>query len=201
VDVPEIPPGGPASPSPFSAPLPFIEHGAMAYRADFILYGSTVAGTALFLLAGAPHAMRFAMGVAAMFGLCTWTVVEYLLHRFVLHRLPPFKGWHEEHHLRPAALLCTPTLMSAGLILALIFVPSFLVLGAWKAGALTEGLTMGYFGYAVTHHAIHHWRPDSQWLRDRKRWHALHHLHAQGRYGVTSAFWDRVFGAQSKSHP
>jgi sterol desaturase/sphingolipid hydroxylase (fatty acid hydroxylase superfamily) len=197
VNVPDTPPDRATSPTPFSAAVPFIEHGAAAYRADFVLYGSAIAATAVLLLTDAPHAMRVALCAAALLGLGMWTAIEYLLHRFILHKLPPFKGWHEEHHLCPAALLCTPTLMSAGLILALIYVPSFLALGTRKAIALTEGLTIGYFSYAVTHHAIHHWRPSGQWLKDRKRWHALHHLHTRGRYGVTSAFWDRFFAIRS----
>jgi hypothetical protein len=54
----------------------------------------------------------------------------------------------------------------------------------------------GYLGYAFTHHATHHWRVDNGWSIRRKRWHAQHHHAAQpGCYGVTSAFWDPVFGS------
>jgi sterol desaturase/sphingolipid hydroxylase (fatty acid hydroxylase superfamily) len=176
-----------------------MEHGTAAYRADFVVYGGLVIGLALFMLADAPHGMRLALAATALCGLCAWTVIEYLLHRFVLHALPPFKGWHEEHHLRPSALLCTPTLMSAALILTLVFLPAFLTAGLWAGVALTQGVTTGYFLYTVTHHAIHHWRPDSRWLKERKRSHALHHRNAKayGRYGVTSEFWDRLFASRS----
>jgi len=66
----------------------------------------------------------------------------------------------------------------------------------WRASALTLGLLTGYLGYAITHHAIHHWRADNAWLKERKYWHALHHHSEQpGCYGVTSSVWDRVFGS------
>ncbi|OIQ73314.1 fatty acid hydroxylase superfamily protein [mine drainage metagenome] len=129
-------------------------------------------------------------------GLGGWTAIEYVLHRFVLHGLQPFRRWHLEHHRRPAALICTPTILSATLIVVLVFLPSLLLGNLWNACALTFGLLTGYLGYAITHHAVHHWHVDNAWLKKRKRWHALHHHSEQaGCYGVTSSFWDLVFGS------
>ena len=172
-----------------------IEHGKTAYRADFVLYGSSVVALAAALVLSTPAARwPEATGLVAA-GWAGWTAIEYLLHRFVLHGLLPFRRWHEEHHLRPTALICTPTLLSASLITVLVFLPTLAWGGAWRACALTLGVVSGYLLYAVTHHATHHWRSDNAWLARRKRWHALHH-HAVGRggYGVTSAFWDRLLG-------
>lgn len=130
-----------------------------------------------------------------LLGILSWTLVEYLVHRHVLHGLQPFKRWHEAHHQRPQALLCTPTIFSASLILALVFVPAVLLGSERTACALTTGFLLGYLAYGVVHHATHHWRTDSAWLLERKRWHALHHHgRLSGRYGVTSGFWDLVFG-------
>jgi sterol desaturase/sphingolipid hydroxylase (fatty acid hydroxylase superfamily) len=49
--------------------------------------------------------------------------------------------------------------------------------------------------YVIVHHATHHWRAETAWLRRIKRHHALHHspVPAASRYGVTSALWDVVF--------
>jgi hypothetical protein len=55
----------------------------------------------------------------ALLGLVAWTLLEYALHRFVLHGLQPFRTWHAEHHRRPRALIGTPTILSATLIAAL----------------------------------------------------------------------------------
>ncbi len=174
-----------------------MEHGKAAYRADFALYAIAVATLATLLLTVAPHSHRIGSVALVCVGLVSWTAIEYLLHRFVLHGLAPFKRWHEEHHRRPAALICAPTILSASLVLVLVFLPVLAIGGIWNACALTLGLLGGYLIYAITHHGIHHWPAKSAWLKRRKRWHALHHLDAGrlGGFGVTSAFWDHVFGS------
>jgi sterol desaturase/sphingolipid hydroxylase (fatty acid hydroxylase superfamily) len=173
------------------------EHGRAAYRADFVLYGVAVAGLSVLLLAVGPSGHGLALGASLLAGVLGWSLIEYLLHRFVLHGVAPFRRWHEQHHARPTALICTPTLLSATLIGLFVFLPAALLGDRWMACALTLGLLVGYLGYAVTHHAIHHWRGDGAWLMRRKRWHALHHRRGGGArcYGVTGAFWDRVFGS------
>jgi cyclopropane-fatty-acyl-phospholipid synthase len=176
-----------------------LEHSKLAYRADFVLYGAASAALAVFLMVAAPRGLRLELAALAIAGLVGWTLIEYLLHRFVLHGLKPFSTWHAEHHHRPTALICTPTVLSGTLIAVLIFLPALLLGDLWRACALTCGMLVGYLGYAITHHAIHHWRMDSAWLRQRKLWHALHHTPngPPGHYGVTSAFWDHVLGGRS----
>jgi cyclopropane-fatty-acyl-phospholipid synthase len=72
----------------------------------------------------------------------------------------------------------------------------------WRACALTLGVLISYLGYAITHHAIHHWRIDNAWLKRRQRWHARHHHTTQTTgYGVTSAFWDQVSGTAHPASP
>jgi sterol desaturase/sphingolipid hydroxylase (fatty acid hydroxylase superfamily) len=175
-------------------PLFTLEHSKTAYRADFVLYLAAVVGLATYLMVAGPKDHQFQLFAIALAGLAAWTFIEYALHRFVLHGLPPFKHWHAAHHERPRALICTPTLLSATLICALVFLPALFLGGTWRACALTTGLLMGYLVYTLTHHATHHWRASSAWLQRRKHWHALHHHVGQsGHYGVTSAFWDHVF--------
>ena len=174
-----------------------LEHSQTAYRADFALYGGATLALAIFLASAAPHELRFELAALALTGLACWTVIEYALHRFVLHGMAPFRAWHAEHHRRPAALICAPTVVSAGLIAVLVFAPALAVWGLWRASALTLGVLAGYLGYAITHHATHHWRFDVAWLRRRRRWHALHHaaIVPPGHYGVTSACWDHLLGS------
>jgi cyclopropane-fatty-acyl-phospholipid synthase len=177
-----------------------VEHGKFAYWADYVAYGLAVSTMAVLLVVEAPPGQQLQLAMLAVLGLVTWTALEYLLHRFVLHAIAPFNRWHAEHHDRPRALICAPTILSASLIVLLVFVPAWLIGTRWQACALTFGLLTGYLTYAITHHATHHWRANSAWLRGRKRWHALHH-HADtpAYFGVTSSFWDHVFGSAGQS--
>jgi sterol desaturase/sphingolipid hydroxylase (fatty acid hydroxylase superfamily) len=174
-----------------------MEHGSTAYRVDFALYGLAIAALAGFLCLAVPPSQRLESVAVTAIGVASWTIVEYALHRFVLHGLAPFKHWHEEHHRRPTALIFAPTLLSSSLIVVLVFLPALALGGLWRACALTLGILCGYLLYAITHHATHHWQAESAWLKRRKRWHAIHH-HRTGRpagFGVTSAFWDHVFAS------
>jgi sterol desaturase/sphingolipid hydroxylase (fatty acid hydroxylase superfamily) len=178
-----------------------IEHSKLAYRADFTLYGAAIAALAGFLLLAAPPSQGAVIAACVTAGVALWTLVEYGLHRFVLHGVAPFRRWHAEHHARPTALICAPTILTASLIAGLVFLPALLLADLWLACALTLGLLAGYQVYAVTHHATHHWRARSAWFRRRKQWHALHHHHEGGRgsYGVTTGFWDHVFGSAGRA--
>ena len=172
-----------------------LEHSRAMYRADLFLYGTLVIVLLIFLLAASPRALALQLVSLAVVGLASWTVIEYALHRFVLHGMPPFRRWHAQHHRRPSALIGAPTLMSSLLIAMLVFIPSLALAGPWRACALTLGVSVGYLVYALTHHALHHWHADNAWLQRRKRWHAQHHHVAPAVcYGVTTSFWDALFG-------
>jgi cyclopropane-fatty-acyl-phospholipid synthase len=177
-----------------------IEHGKAAYWADFGIYGTAVAVLAIALSAFAPREQWLTLAALVVLGAVAWTLMEYALHRFVLHGLEPFLGWHAEHHERPTALMSTPTLLSISLVALLVFLPGLLAAGFWKASALTLGVTAGYLAYALTHHATHHWRSRSPWMARRKRWHARHH-HTAACYGVSCSFWDKVFGSTGDRSP
>lgn len=171
-----------------------LEHSKATYWADFLVYAAVVGALAFCIFALAPRTDRAAMLALATTGLAAWSLAEYAMHRFVLHGVEPFKTWHVKHHERPAALISAPTALSATLITLLVFIPALIASTLWSAISLTLGVTAGYLAYALCHHATHHWRANGTWLKDRKRWHALHH-HRGGAecYGVTSTLWDRVF--------
>lgn len=186
-----------------------IEHGKTAYAVDFVMYGATVTTLGAFLAIEGPRGQSLEIVGLALLGLASWTLVEYALHRFILHGLQPFRAWHAEHHQRPRALIGTPTMLSGTLIAGLVFLPMLALGDRWSAYAVTFGLVTGYFVYTVAHHAAHHWPAKNSWTRQRKRSHALHHGPGGqlGCFGVTSAFWDVVFGtnrtmrqARAKGH-
>jgi len=179
-----------------------LEHSKGAYWADFGAYALFVAGMSVGLPLLAPRDQWVAMAVLTATGLVAWSLVEYLMHRFILHGLEPFSTWHSKHHARPTALISSPTVLSASLISLLVFAPAALAATAWMAAALTLGVVAGYLAYALCHHGTHHWRAETRWFKERKRWHALHHRDGGGQcYGVTFALWDRVFRTGPRRPP
>ncbi|MEP7705147.1 sterol desaturase family protein [Paraglaciecola sp. 25GB23A] len=178
-----------------------MKHSKAAYRADFVLYGAAVLVLLAFLLQTERYGQWLEFSVLLGLGLVSWTLIEYALHRFVMHGLQPFSRWHAEHHQRPTALICTPTIISMLLIATLVFLPVLLLSdNLWQACALTLGVVVGYLFYSVMHHATHHWRAESAWLKQRKRWHAQHHCNIvqPACFGVTSGFWDHVFRSSAQ---
>lgn len=65
-----------------------------------------------------------------------------------------------------------------------------------QSPGLTAGFMLGYLWYVSVHHLIHHGGLGRSALAMRlKRRHMLHHhFNDEGNYGVTSGFWDKVFG-------
>ncbi len=133
-----------------------IEHSTIAYRTDFALYGFTTLAIGLYVFMGRADRGLIEAALLVLAGVGAWTLLEYGLHRAVLHRMLPFRTWHAEHHRRPSAWICTPTIVSAALFLFGIYVPSRVVLGESRATAFTLGILAGYVIYAAVHHALHH---------------------------------------------
>lgn len=173
-----------------------IEHSPAAHWADFLVYGSAALALAgwLALQASAVGGLVL-LGWAGLMlvGLAAWTLLEYGLHRFVLHGLQPFARWHAQHHRAPMALIGTPTVVSAPLFALLFAVPSVALLGPLLGAVFTLGALLGYLAYSATHHVLHHRKLTHPWWQRRKFAHAKHHhLMQPCCFGVTSGFWDWV---------
>lgn len=178
-----------------------LEYSKLQYKVDFAFYAMLVLVLVAYLVVFSVNndwADNALLALTLGVGLFSWSLIEYLIHRFVLHGVQPFKRWHLEHHARPTALIGAPTLLSSGLIFSLVFLPAWVLMSLQSAAALTLGILAGYLAYGAVHHGVHHWRVTSTWLKKRKLWHALHHhpstAKTPGRYGVSTSFWDRVFG-------
>jgi sterol desaturase/sphingolipid hydroxylase (fatty acid hydroxylase superfamily) len=139
----------------------------------------------------------------AVGGIFAWTLVEYWLHRTIMHWIPDAK-WGERMHFwvhgihhtwpnDPLRLVMPPTISIA---LFLIFLGAYrLILGPY-AWAFQAGFTVGYIAYDLTHYYLHHGKPRWKWARKLQRHHLLHHFsekHEDLRYGVSNSFWDHVF--------
>lgn len=171
-----------------------LEHSRAMVRADFGSYGVAVVLLSGLLLGWAPAGQGWLLWLLVAAGLAGWTLLEYGLHRVVLHHVPPFCHWHALHHQRPTAYIGTPTLMSALLLAAFVWAPTLWLAGPWPACALVLGVGGGYWAYGLAHHANHHGRSHTAWLAGRQRWHAQHHrAGGPGCFGVTTGLWDHVF--------
>lgn len=175
------------------------EHSPTAYYADLAAYGVGVLGLGTALWWGLSVAQ--VPGVLGLWGLgmVVWTLLEYLIHRFVLHGLDPFRQWHAAHHQRPQALICTPTVISALAFGGLVLWPSLVWLARPWGLALSLGVLTGAFVYSLAHHAIHHLRSRHPLVRRWQRWHLRHHHSPQSAcFGVTTRGWDRLFGSAGR---
>lgn len=126
-------------------------------------------------------------------GLILWTLLEYILHRFVLHHVEPFKAIHEKHHDSPSALIATSTYVGALSILLTVFLPFLFVFGIIPAISLTSGVVLGYFVYGIWHYGCHAWKITNRIFFGSKKNHAIHHAYYKKYYGVTTQFWDMIF--------
>lgn len=171
-----------------------IEQSKVAYWADFAFYGTMIVALAIVVVVGAAPAQWPRIAFLTLTGLVSWSALEYLVHRYLFHGVQPFQRWHAEHHARPAAFICAPTIVTAAVIGTFLFLPAWLMGDARSACALTLGLLSGYLAYSTTHHAIHHWHAKGAWLRRRQRWHLAHHSARRPCcFGVTSGIWDTAF--------
>lgn len=119
------------------------EHSRTTYLADFAVHGAAVLALLSALAVLNPEAPGLELPALVALGWLAWSLAEYLLHRFVLHGLKPFSTLHGLHHQQPQALLATPTVVSAGLILVLVLLPLLALAEAWRAVAVTLGVAGG----------------------------------------------------------
>jgi len=128
-------------------------------------------------------------------GLVLWTFIEYWVHRGLFHHAPGLREMHEVHHRLPELLIGAPpailpcTLVLLGYIL-------FSTLGPLIHSSICAGLLTGYLVYSFVHYATHHIEHARvEYLVTARRKHLQHH-YSSGRhnFGVTTDFWDHVFG-------
>ena len=129
-------------------------------------------------------------------GLSGWTLLEYLLHRLMLHRVEPFRAWHLQHHRHPDVPMRTPVIFSLMLILPVASLPILLHAELGLAAAFSFGLLVGHLLQEIVHHRLHMaTRPASAWLTARALEHDFHHHRNElVAYGTLTGLWDRVLG-------
>jgi sterol desaturase/sphingolipid hydroxylase (fatty acid hydroxylase superfamily) len=118
-------------------------------------------------------------------GLVAFTLAEYITHRFVLHTLAPVQ--HGIHHARPRE--------AVDKIFWQIWL-AFAVVYLLAGGAVLAGALVAYAWYLFVHYCAHH--NAAVLPASLLKHHLDHHRFANRNFGVTTKFWDRVFGTMPR---
>lgn len=134
-------------------------------------------------------------------GCLTWTLIEYYYHRFKLHYPENISDGHISAHLIHHSF---PNLKNkVALSWFSMSVEVLLIAGALRlllSGVSVGMWYLGFMGTIVTYDSIHyycHFGPETTlgWLKRLRINHLKHHYRdQQTNFGVTTNFWDRVFG-------
>lgn len=145
-------------------------------------------------------------GAVYAVGILGWTLVEYILHRWVFHLAPlknPFlreiqyvmHGYHHEFPDDPGRLVAPPALSWP--IASVLVVLYFLTMGPFWTAAF-GGTVTGYLAYDWMHYYSHHSKPKTAIGRFIRRYHAEHHYRtANSQFGLSSPLWDVLLGTFS----
>jgi sterol desaturase/sphingolipid hydroxylase (fatty acid hydroxylase superfamily) len=196
-------PGRPASPPPrmttWRYTRSFFSQGPV--RLDVLV--AVILTLAAVLTFGLTVPMILALAVT----LFVLALLEYLIHRFAFHSQLAYKNpvtarlWrylHYSHHMHPndPRQFLGPPLFTIPLVLVVSLPIGWLVAGAPGAGiAVALGVWL-LITYEYTHGFVHMVaEPGSSFGRLLRRSHMLHHFHNEkGNFGITSPFFDIVFG-------
>jgi dihydroceramide fatty acyl 2-hydroxylase len=139
--------------------------------------------------------------LAAGLGAIGWTLLEYMLHRFVFHGASAKQMGakeHRQHHAKVDYFAPWWQKALAGLVATAVILPLAVVAkGATLGISFTAGFIAMYLLYEVLHRRAHTHAPAGRYGRWLRRNHFAHHFVDPRRaQGVTTPVWDRVFGTR-----
>lgn len=148
--------------------------------------------------------------VAVLSGVVLFIVLEYIVHRYILHEFPrllpaAYQG-HVAHHQYPQNIqyLFGPVKYDVVGYL-LMFGLAYLITGfnLNLAFSVVLGSSVYQVYYQWKHYVSHRpIKPLTRWGRQMKKWHLLHHhLDENAFYGVSNFFVDRVMGTHKAQNP
>ena len=154
---------------------------------DFVSVPLAAIGCSAVVLLSSPG-FGAILGIAS--GAMAWTIVEYAVHR-ALHsrRFPRLRALHMRHHQHPAAA-SGGTLYSSLIVLALLAT----AIASMAAAPMVLGIYAGYYVFLLLHHGEHHGWDLSAVGHLAEHHHRHHHARPSGCFGVSTMFWDRLFG-------
>ncbi len=139
-------------------------------------------------------------------GLLSFTLIEYIMHRFVFHLTPKTEKQekfaytvHGVHHDYPKDKdrLAMPPLLSILLSTGFFFL--FKLMMGNLAFAFLPGFVVGYASYLWVHYMVHAFQPPKNFFKVLWIHHGIHHYKdPENAFGVSSPFWDVIFGTMPK---
>ncbi|GIV34356.1 MAG: hypothetical protein KatS3mg031_1891 [Chitinophagales bacterium] len=137
--------------------------------------------------------------ISLISGMLTWTLLEYLIHRFLGHQKKennPITVEHHRHHREGNYFApLWKKLLLAAVVVPLIALPAGMLLGFYYALLFALGLTGTYLFYEVFHKLLHVMRPLTSYGRWARKHHFYHHFKNPSKnHGVTTPLWDYLFG-------
>ena len=170
------------------------------YNYWFAMVTDLAAAVALFFVVIRHRSTSWALPAAFItIGFMAWGLLEYVLHRWVLHGRPSMaRRSHARHHADDTALLSTPGLVAIAAACGLWTMLSK-VFRTEVASQLVFGLYVGYNHYALVHHWQHRQHTALTYVRTLERVHRTHHAQHTVNYGVTTTLWDRLLGTFQRS--
>jgi len=142
-------------------------------------------------------------------GVATWTLLEYLVHRYVLHGPFPdgpgpvqhflhvrFDHLHLEHHQRPWDGRHINGSFGDTLPFVLLLAAVAALFPAHTVPVFLVGLVQSYVVEEWVHHSVHYYNFNSRYFRYIRRHHLYHHSRHGSRvaFGLTSDVWDAALG-------
>jgi sterol desaturase/sphingolipid hydroxylase (fatty acid hydroxylase superfamily) len=135
-------------------------------------------------------------------GIVVFSFAEYAIHRWLFHGpTGAMRAIHQAHHDGPHDHVALPCLSSA-VVGGLAWWALAAALGTVIASFFWCGFMAGYVAYGAVHHLEHSLKISAlpfRWMQRRWAVHAVHHRLLGTNFGVTTSFWDRVFGTYYRS--
>uniref|UniRef100_A0A8C3Q3U2 Fatty acid 2-hydroxylase n=1 Tax=Geospiza parvula TaxID=87175 RepID=A0A8C3Q3U2_GEOPR len=140
-----------------------------------------------------------------LLGMILWSLLEYLIHRFVFHMKPPASNYylitlhfllHGQHHKSPfdSSRLVFPP-VPASLVIGFFYGVLRLLLPEVLGLSIFVGGLCGYVIYDMMHYYLHYGSPKKgTYLYGLKAYHVKHHFeHQKSGFGISTRFWDYPF--------
>ncbi|NXG37524.1 FA2H hydroxylase, partial [Dromaius novaehollandiae] len=140
-----------------------------------------------------------------LLGMFLWSLIEYLIHRFVFHMKPPASNYylitlhfllHGQHHKSPfdSSRLVFPPVPASLVVVVFYWLLRVLLPEVLGLSMFVGGLC-GYVVYDMMHYYLHYGSPKKgTYLYGLKAYHVKHHFeHQKSGFGISTRFWDYPF--------